>query len=181
MTTILHTKTTINIAREGTKISTAKTANSKAEIVTATAKAAAIATEGVTAIGVTIIVIRVAKEVKIVMTAEEKIIIMLAIKASHIVWRKRVVALTPYPRVTVTVAIALQVIATFQAIASLVLVFVPTIIMWISLTWIPVMERYLPPMAPIQPNSIGFETTRENFLLSKDIVIASAQQTTIMQ
>eukprot|EP00957_Ditylum_brightwellii_P040411 3058011-Ditylum_brightwellii.AAC.1 len=106
---------------------------------------------------------REAKEAAVMMTGKKKIAIMLVTKASHTMWRKSRVALAPNLRVTVTVAVALQDTATFQAVASLALVFcqitaskVMTTTMWRTPTWTCMKERYSHLVTPIQSSSIGY-------------------------
>eukprot|EP00957_Ditylum_brightwellii_P149343 11373801-Ditylum_brightwellii.AAC.1 len=79
---------------------------------------------------------------------------MLAIKASHITWKKSVVALAPDSRVAAIVAVTFQAIAAFQATtnfqAEAALIFalaqmrareVMAITMWMRPTWTLMMER----------------------------------------
>eukprot|EP00957_Ditylum_brightwellii_P127524 9725164-Ditylum_brightwellii.AAC.1 len=55
------------------------------------------------------------------MTGKKEIAIVLVTKASHIMWRKSVIALAPDLRVAATVTATLQALATFQATAAPVL------------------------------------------------------------
>eukprot|EP00957_Ditylum_brightwellii_P082324 6259992-Ditylum_brightwellii.AAC.1 len=87
---------------------------------------------------------------------EEEITIILAIKASHIMWRTSIVALAP----RVAVAVALQATVTFQSALVLDLAQMKAnklmiITMWITPTWIQMMERHLSPVTQIKPNYIG--------------------------
>eukprot|EP00957_Ditylum_brightwellii_P025819 1953316-Ditylum_brightwellii.AAC.1 len=65
-----------------------------------------------------IIMTKEVKEATVVMIGKKEIAIVLITRASHIMWRRSTVALTPDPRV----AAALPAAATFQAAAALVLV-----------------------------------------------------------
>eukprot|EP00957_Ditylum_brightwellii_P143849 10960931-Ditylum_brightwellii.AAC.1 len=81
---------------------------------------------------------------------------MLVIKASHIRWRKSVVALTPNLRTAATVTATLQAVTTLQATAAPVLTLCQTIVsavmittMWRTLTWTWMKEMYLHLVKPI--------------------------------
>eukprot|EP00957_Ditylum_brightwellii_P001068 84660-Ditylum_brightwellii.AAC.1 len=76
MIAIAHTKTTINIARAGTTMTTTNT-TIQAEIAIMITEAAAMQTKIVRVIDVTIIVTRETKEATVVMTGKKEIAIML--------------------------------------------------------------------------------------------------------
>eukprot|EP00957_Ditylum_brightwellii_P207080 15351387-Ditylum_brightwellii.AAC.2 len=88
-----------------------KTAHTQVEITTVTAKAAAMPTTIFTVIDMTITMTREAKEATVMMTSKEGIAIVMAVKASHSMWRKSIVALALDPRAAVAV--------TFQVAATL--------------------------------------------------------------
>eukprot|EP00957_Ditylum_brightwellii_P009287 702834-Ditylum_brightwellii.AAC.1 len=75
-------------------MTTAET-TTQAEIAITIAEAAGMQTQIVTVIDTTIIVTREAEEAIVVMTGKKEIAIVLVTKASHTMWRKSAVALTP--------------------------------------------------------------------------------------
>eukprot|EP00957_Ditylum_brightwellii_P130961 9989644-Ditylum_brightwellii.AAC.1 len=144
------------------------------------------------------------------MTGKKEIAIMLVTKASRTMWRKSAVTFAPDLRVAAAVAAALQatdtlVLILYQMTASKVM----TTTMWRTPTWIWMKERYPHLVTPIQPSSIGCwrwqgpnprqkgratrllslacftidtlsTTLKRSFLLSNDVVIASALQIALM-
>eukprot|EP00957_Ditylum_brightwellii_P118862 9065669-Ditylum_brightwellii.AAC.1 len=70
------------------------------------------------------------------MTGKKEIAIMLVTKASHIMWRKSVVALAPDLRVAVAVTAALQAtVAPVLALCQMTAREVTTTTMWRTPTW----------------------------------------------
>eukprot|EP00957_Ditylum_brightwellii_P170097 12947549-Ditylum_brightwellii.AAC.1 len=142
-------------------MTTAKKEHFQTEIATVTTKAAAMPTKIATGIDVTIIVIKEAKEVTVAMTGEEELFVVLAIKASHITWRESIVDLAPNPRVAAKVTVDLQVTAVLvltriQMRAREIM----TITILMSPIWLLMKERYLHPVATIQPSNVVFRDSK---------------------
>eukprot|EP00957_Ditylum_brightwellii_P195342 14883595-Ditylum_brightwellii.AAC.1 len=78
------------------------------EIAIMIAEAAAMSTKIVTVIDMTIIMTRGDEEATVLMTGKKEITIVLVTKASHTMWRKIAVIITPDLRVTATAAVAFQ-------------------------------------------------------------------------
>eukprot|EP00957_Ditylum_brightwellii_P127539 9725849-Ditylum_brightwellii.AAC.1 len=76
-------------------------------------------TKIITVIDVIITMTREAKEVAATTSDKEEIATVVAINASHITWRKHIVALAPDPRDSVIVAVSLQAASTLVLVLPL--------------------------------------------------------------